>query len=222
MGKCVICGKPSGMYPLCAKHSKMIKTGEVAKDKDGKWVLTNIESNMGHSSCIICGAESQGKPLCHDCWKKASDKEDEIDKNSQTPSSLKTYYFNLKSSIYRMTGMPFIKSNTLKLFSISYYLSDVFSDDSLSSRVADDASDIMEKKRETKIPVSPETIKQDMQMSGQMRTEDGHMVKSVGEQAVDNCLFHSGWVHVYEKKVSQICGEDDRAVFCDFSYHKAR
>ena len=39
MGKCVICGKPSGMYPLCLEHSKMIKTGGVVKNSNGDWVL---------------------------------------------------------------------------------------------------------------------------------------------------------------------------------------
>jgi hypothetical protein len=214
MGKCAICGKPSGMYPLCLEHSKMIKTGGVVKNSKGEWVLaTKKEETKASTKCVVCGKESKGMPLCHDCWKDAMAKEEEIDKNSQTPASLKTYYYNLKSSIYRMTGIEFIKPNALKLFSIAFLLSDSYSDTSLATRVADDVKDIMDAKKEKKVIRNDETVKQDLQQSGQMRTEDGHMVKSLGEQAVDNALYNSGWAHCYEKKV---VGIDERAVFCDF------
>ena len=41
MGKtCVICGKPSGMYPLCKEHLQMKNEGKVIKCEDcGAWHL---------------------------------------------------------------------------------------------------------------------------------------------------------------------------------------
>ena len=41
MGKnCVICGKPSGMYPLCREHLQMKAEGKVVKCEEcGKWHL---------------------------------------------------------------------------------------------------------------------------------------------------------------------------------------
>lgn len=39
---CVICGKPSGMYPLCREHLQMKADGKVIKCEDcGTWHLAN-------------------------------------------------------------------------------------------------------------------------------------------------------------------------------------
>jgi len=43
------------------------------------------------------------------------------------------------------------------------------------------------------------------------RTDDGHLVRSKAEQAIDNWLFHNKIVHAYEKRVPI---EED--VYCDF------
>jgi len=95
MGKtCVICGKPSGMYPLCREHLEMKNRGEVVKCPDcGTWHLAkdkckcatveetkeepvqpsehNSESEL---TCIICGQPSNGKHFCYDCWSKYKNK----------------------------------------------------------------------------------------------------------------------------------------------------
>lgn len=99
MGKtCVICGKPSGMYPLCREHLEMKNNGEVVKCEDcGTWHLkkqpckcqkskyiktttTNNEQNDRDEgiTCIICGQPSNGKHFCYDCWEKYKDKSIDI------------------------------------------------------------------------------------------------------------------------------------------------
>ena len=45
----------------------------------------------------------------------------------------------------------------------------------------------------------------------ELRTDDGHMVRSRGEVMIDNWLYHQGIVHAYERKVP--IKED---ILCDF------
>ena len=44
-----------------------------------------------------------------------------------------------------------------------------------------------------------------------IRTEDGHGVRSRGEQIIDNWLYHKGIVHAYERRVPI-----EEEVYCDF------
>ena len=78
---CSICGKPSGMYPLCKTHMEMKNNGEVVKcEKCGTWHLTQetckckIEKeDKNEITCLICGKPSNGKHFCYDCWNKYKD-----------------------------------------------------------------------------------------------------------------------------------------------------
>lgn len=91
MGKnCVICGKPSGMYPLCKEHLTMKNDGKVVKCEEcGTWhivgepckcatktaeVKPQADVMDDELTCIICGRPSNGKHFCHECWKKYKDK----------------------------------------------------------------------------------------------------------------------------------------------------
>lgn len=92
MGKnCVICGKPSGMYPLCREHLEMKNKGEVAKcEKCGTWHLVSapckcdteqkgikeksVSTNSNELTCIVCGKPSNGKHFCMECWNKYHEK----------------------------------------------------------------------------------------------------------------------------------------------------
>lgn len=88
MGKtCAICGKPSGMYPLCREHLKMKADGKVVKCADcGVWHLIdepcdcedsffNKDESFVSTQCIVCGEESNGYWFCRDCYHKYKNKE---------------------------------------------------------------------------------------------------------------------------------------------------
>ena len=89
MGKtCAICGKQSGMYPLCTECFKLRDAGEITKcETCGAWYRTkdgcpnckpkpvkkqksNVEEEKPVSdelTCIICGKPSNGKHFCLNC-----------------------------------------------------------------------------------------------------------------------------------------------------------
>ncbi len=89
MGKtCVICNRPSGMYPLCREHLQMKAAGEVIKCPDCRtWHLaeekcpkcynTQDENNDETAStikCLLCQNDSEGQHFCRSCYAKYHDK----------------------------------------------------------------------------------------------------------------------------------------------------
>lgn len=91
---CEICGKPSGIYPLCAGCFKLRDEGKVAKcETCGAWFKTEKgcpnckpkkntykkteqdEEQSDELTCLICGQPSNGKHLCVDCYNKYKKKE---------------------------------------------------------------------------------------------------------------------------------------------------
>ena len=99
MGKiCVICGKPSGMYPLCREHLKMKTEGKVIKCEDcGTWHLSNkpcpvcseeneteisftgkkgvLSTQKPYKKCLLCDNEvSDDFLFCKSCYFKYKDK----------------------------------------------------------------------------------------------------------------------------------------------------
>lgn len=83
---CDICGKNSGIYPLCKEHLEMKANGLVVKnEKTGKWELkekinekTNEIINDNELTCLVCGKKSNGKHFCLECWNKYKDKSFDI------------------------------------------------------------------------------------------------------------------------------------------------
>lgn len=211
---CQICGAPSGMYPLCKDHLQMKNDGKVVKNDDGKWVLVE-EVVTDNSKCVICGESSYGKPLCIDCYKESIERKDEFDRN-QKPYELKDYYFNLRSNIYRITNFEYVKNNSKKLFALAYLINDIHKDSSLINRVVDDVKDIIQKKTPQKdVKLTQYTEQSDSQKSSIIRTIDGHIVKSIGEQIIDDILYNNQICHCYEKDVYEL-GSDQRTIKADW------
>ena len=97
---CAICGKPSGMYPLCPACFKLRDAGEVLKcDSCGAWhrkgepcqcktpepvvqpknkaaepVKEPASASSDELACILCGEPSNGKHFCISCYHKYKDK----------------------------------------------------------------------------------------------------------------------------------------------------
>ena len=223
---CQICGKPSGIYPLCKEHLQMKKDGLVVKNEEtGIWELVEKEeprktgsqilSEKNFDKCILCGSDSRGKPLCRDCYYECIDMEDEVDRNKK-PFELKDYYFNLRSANYRMVDKNNIIRNCKMMVALANVTYDSYDDSSLITRLNDDLVDTIEAiNRKKEIKTTAYTEESDSQKSSIMRTLDGHIVKSQGERIIDDILYNNMIVHCYEKDVIEI-SSSERTVKSDW------
>lgn len=121
---CDVCGKPSGMYPLCRDCFKLRDAGKVVKDdKSGKWIMVEEKKSVmknivgaatkiakavvsqpepkGDGTCIICGKEAPKGLLCIDCYKKKeSEKVEYVGK--RTKQEAMDHYFNQRNCVYKI------------------------------------------------------------------------------------------------------------------------
>ena len=168
MGKtCVICGAPSGMYPLCIKHLKEKADGKVVKcatcntwhevdkpcgcDKttcpQSITADTNKESNTSltssYDNCIVCGKTNKNPyyPQCIDCFDETKDFISTLNKNS-TIREFRDYYYNLKGSITLMRDKATIRKNCNKLIAIATANEKNTGDTSLTDRFKKDIKDL--------------------------------------------------------------------------------
>lgn len=89
---CVICGEPSGMYPLCRTHLQEKNNGNVVKcEKCNTWHYVDkpckckkeipvsqpkTKEEQPLCTCILCGEETKiGHHFCKKCYSKYSQKE---------------------------------------------------------------------------------------------------------------------------------------------------
>ncbi len=75
---CQICGKPSGMYPLCKKCFILKDEGKIVKDEtSGKWQLVEnepITNNSSEKTCLLCSEPATNGMFCKSCYYKYKNK----------------------------------------------------------------------------------------------------------------------------------------------------
>lgn len=233
MGKsCVICNKPSGMYPLCTDclkdkaDGKVIKCdicktwhriNEGCKCPNNKNSSNNSSNIINNNKCIVCNNNAPNGSLCKECYTQMIDYKDTFDKNSKS-FELKDYYYNLKSNIYRMKYFSYVSNNCNKLMALAVLLKDLYNDNSLYDKVNNDIIEIIKTKKpkeEIKEIKEIEYIKaQDSRKEEYKRTTDGHYVKSFPESIIDDILYINKIVHCYEKDV--IIDADEPSIKCDW------
>ena len=203
MGKtCAICGKPSGMYPLCREHLQMKSDGKVVKCENcGKWHVVGESCGCtftefptdGYTHCLLCGAETDGYAFCRDCWgkhtkdelldilngKKSSTSKNETSNDSVTDNSVIVIDKENKSKCItcgrKSDGLLFCSSCYQKYKNKELYF---------------------------KITNCTHVELVDDFYEGRYICKDGHIVKSKSERDIDNYLFEHGIPHAYEKELS--------------------
>lgn len=228
---CVICGEPSGMYPLCRTHLQEKNNGNIVKCEEcGTWHYVDKpckckkeipqdppaeSARQEDGKCIVCGEDSPRGSLCRDCYYEMVDYKDSFDKNAKC-FELKDYYFNLRSNIYRMSNFKYIQSNCNKLMALAILTKTLYEDESLTDRIVSDIKTIIEKKKPKEEQKTSEYSKtQDSKKEEILRTADGHYVKSNPEAIIDDILYEQRIVHCYEKKVTSI-SSDEQTIVCDW------
>lgn len=223
----------SGFYPLCSKHLKMIKSGEVMKNSDGIWVeikanddntqVTKSEKIQKYNNnCLLCGQTSNGYNYCKDCYYNINDRMEEIDKN-QSPIKLKDYYYNAKDYAMRIYNEDKIYYQELTMIAITNLLVKLYDDNSLVERLHKDIEKI-EENLQTKndklnnnvrelTKINEIKINSDKEKAKIKKAQDGHFVESEFEIKVDDILYTNNFVHAYSVKVDDIF---ERTVICDW------
>lgn len=237
---CSICGKPSGIYPLCKDCFNLRDEGKIIQCPDCKsWYYKNkyctvCNTNMLNEEeeieverqpqedkkCIICGEYAPNGPLCRDCYYEMLEIKDSFDKN-QKVFQLRDYYFNLKSNIYRIKNFEYVQSNCLKLMALAVLSKEIYDELSLTNRVVNDIKEIIEKKSTQEQQEISDTKKiknndiEDEHKEEIKRTDDGHYVKSDAEAIIDNILYGElRIVHCYNKKVP--IDSEEQTITCDW------
>lgn len=224
MGKaCQICGKNSGMYPLCAEHMAMKSEGLVEKCTEcGKWHLSSeycdcqIEEyeelpTEGFNKCVECGTETDGYAFCLECWKR-----------------------------YPVSEMLDILNKKIRIKNLE--------DDEESEDVKTEEPEITEDEKNHVVIINEENKSKcitcgrktdgllfcsycykkyknkdllfkitncssvellDENYEGRYTCKDGHVVKSKSERDIDNYLFENGIQHAYEKELPYGAGNKD-------------
>lgn len=231
MGKCEYCGKSTPFkMPLCKEHYDMQQAGTLKKDTYGKWILTKPKkeikeevrtTDITYEKCIVCGANSNGRPQCPDCYDETKEYMDEIDKNSDV-SKLREHYYHLKDYIFRLIptkNLKNIKSNCNRLISIAIANHNFNKDFALSERVYNDVSELIKNKQKW-IEEQSEKEDKNIQPKEEIKTteeptkyyfaisEDGHALDSDMEVLIDNALYNKEILHCVHKPVTDICEKD--------------
>jgi len=217
---CQICGKPSGMYPLCREHFQMRDEGLVLKNEEtGLWELVeeneneSIEYENESGKCYVCGDDAPYGKQCKDCYYETLDYIDSMDKNRKA-NDTREYYYSLKQNIYKIKSLANKQSNCNKLIALALLCRNIHNDDSLVSRVYNDIEDILSKaQKKEEIPTVKNYDEQKNETSGQVKCTDGHWVENDLEKQVDDLLYALRLPHVYAKRVNQIT---ERTVKCDW------
>ena len=238
---CSICGKPSGIYPLCKHHLELKAQGIVIKNDEGKWIEkildkdfdalendpivigTNIKKDNPEQKCIICDTYAPNGLLCKNCYHEMLEYQDQFDKNSKL-YELTDYYYNLKDNIFRMQNFEKVKENCKKLFALADLTNTLYDNTTLLSKIKDDITKIIStktkitntKKEEQDNKNENKSYKKDSQREELLRTIDGHKVKSRGEKIIDDILFTNRIPHAYSMTVAEIDTKIDRSIECDW------
>lgn len=219
MGKnCVICGKYSGIYPLCVHHLQMKARGEVIKcEKCGTWFelkdgcpncdqFTEEEKAM---KCVICGDTSPGHNFCIECHDIAEEYMSGLDRNSSV-RKMRDYYYNLKERIVIINGIEEAQEQCKKLLGIALFESETNKDNSLKDRVTNDIETLLTKKRKpSNTNVAFEKFAEERQERDENKSkintaQDGHNLESDMEVRIDDVLYNSYILHCYGKSIDEI------------------
>ncbi|MFA6867317.1 MAG: hypothetical protein WCR54_07355 [Clostridia bacterium] len=166
MGKvCDICGKPSGMFPLCKNCLTLKNEGKIIKDeKLGKWVLkkptesinkekeiTNKEKEttkkvLGNGKCIICGKDAPNGYLCYECYKKKeAEKIEFVGKRNKQEAM--DHYFNQRNCLFKIKNPDYMENGVIRMFAIAEEVAQ-YNDNYLKNRVVEDITALMLRKND--------------------------------------------------------------------------
>lgn len=217
---CPICGEPtSTIYGnarkdrLCRKHGILANKGELVQcEKCDGWNGAEISCNCktlsktnNTTKCIVCGAESNGKPQCKECYYESRDFMETLDKNNNV-RKLRDHYYNLKERIFIIKTLEEAQKQCNRLIAIAMLSNDLYDDASLMDRVYKDVETLLKGKQS---PVANSTHEEERKDNDEKKSkvntaQDGHTVDSDMEVRIDDVLYNACILHCYGKSVDEI------------------
>ncbi len=209
MGKfCQICGKNSGIYPLCKEHLKLKDEGKVVKDnKTNKWILLDDDINEENTECILCNKECyEGHLFCYDCYNKVKQIKKEFNHNRKE-KDIQSHYFDIRDLVQKTNKVKQIEDYFVMMQALAEELYNIYDNDYLISRVYSDILSLYNNKKQN---LNKNNSEQNDNFNDkdfremwprEHQCEDGHYVRSLSEMLIDNWLYNHGYLHAYEKSV---------------------
>ena len=216
MGKtCQICGKNSGMYPLCTTHLKWKEEGKVVKCLHcGKWHLTDNPCSCkktlkytelpteGFEICVSCGEKTKGYAFCKNCWNKYTEaemlsilnnqqQEKKQDQKAIKPETEKEF-FDVSKEQNKVVVID--ENNKAKCITCGKHTDGLLFCPNCYHNYKN-------KELLFKITNCSNVELLDVDYEGRYTCKDGHIVKSKSERDIDNYLFEHGISHAYEREL---------------------
>lgn len=212
---CKICGKKSGIYPLCPDCFKLRDEGKVVQcDNCKDWHYSNVTCKCRESKkiskdnkvtkCIICGDDSNGLPQCPNCYSESRDFMNTLDKNNLR--NTRDHYYNLKERIVIINTRYEAQKQCNRLIGIAMLAKEFYDDTSLIDRVYKNVEDLLVRKKEiNEDNIFAEQKKENDEVKSKTRVaQDGHVVDSDVEVIIDDILYKNFILHSYGKSIEEI------------------
>ncbi len=136
-------------------------------------------------------------------------------------TDLKNYYINILRKAEKSDDYDVVKEFCIKLYALANLNYEKFKDGSLLSKVVEDIFLLLDEFEDVTKEILEDIIEENsskklVDSNGKQlyKTKDGHIVKSEGEQAIDNILYEYRVVHCYEKYL--LVDDEDDSVECDW------
>ncbi len=212
--------------------------------EDRDYLIEKLEediSSMGiknitqkENFCPICNMEiAEDKTLCNNCWKEAKKGYKEFDHEEET--EVREHYFNQRRATYRIKNDEYVEKSKKVMASLAVQMYYDFDDNYLLDRLIEDIQEIDEsrnkwiEKEKSKEITEIKTKKEENQSEledyrklypANIRCKDGHYVRSRAEKIIDDWLYDNDYLHVYEKQVYSLEGEEEQIFIPDFYLKK--
>ena len=161
--------------------------------------------------CLFCKRLVYKNKVCENHYSIYEEQKDNLLKYERRKIEFKQYYHNLRHGIYKFMDYKVIVELCLKLMALADIYFELYNEDALVKVVLTDVNKIIRTKvnqiKESRDVMMNRysTMFNDIDFRKKwkcdIRTEDGHYVRSRAEQVIDNYLYNHGIVHCYEKLI---------------------
>lgn len=187
--------------------------------------------------CIICEEESK-YDLCKKCYEEMNNIKNQLEDFIWYLDATKNHYYEIKSKIYYLKNMEYVRYNCLKLIALSEFIENYFDQIGFIEKAKKEVIELIYKKKkylglinesdEDKIKedinskdnesifINNEELEDDYRNKfvSPYRCKDGHYVKSKAERIIDDYFFLARIIHVYEQAVYN--EENNETYYPDF------